>query len=235
MSVQGPEDARATGIPEGPIPEGPPPPVRSLRRPLLGATLLTAAGLAFFTGLFGLFHGLETGRPYAGMAALLLGVGAGFGLLLATRACRGFLVDESGVGTVSLFGSERHFSWDEISFLVYCVPRSPDAAEGFWFELASGAKVGIPMRCARAAAGLALARGTPLKIVRFHQPGMVEVLKGKAHRMGELYLKGRLEGKRLRHVLPPRSALDSARRPEEEEPPGSAGSDAAEGGGSEGK
>lgn len=169
-------------------------------RRFLAALFGTAAAGCFAGSVWTFISLSERNELGAGLSALALLVAIGIGMIFAARACTGFSAGPDGIARLELSGDRTFKSWEMISALVYCVPRSPDAAEGFWFECEGGQTLSVPARCAHAVARLALRRGTPLKIVRYYQPGMIQVLEGRARELGEQYLAARLSGDRSARV-----------------------------------
>jgi hypothetical protein len=124
---------------------------------------------------------------FVGLVALAVG------FTFAARACTGLKVDDTGVSVVPVVGTSRTFAWKSLTALVYCLPRSPDAAEAFWFEAEGGARCGIPLTCAHAVAREALDKGIQLKIIRYYQLAANDFLEGKAYNDAEKFLKKRLK------------------------------------------
>jgi len=129
------------------------------------------------------------------ISGFLVIIGLGVGAVFAALACRGLKVSDEGIVRLEVIGSPKTYAWDKVKALVFCMPRSPDAVETFWFEVEDGKKVGVPLKCSYEAARLALKRGTELKIMSFYQLAGNDFLEGDAYKKAEEHLKKRLEEK----------------------------------------
>jgi len=191
-----PDAAPRAGGPAGAGKSGIVCPARRVLATLFGL----AAAAAFFAAAWAFLTLVERDELGAAISAAGLLSATGVAMVFAARSCTGFMAGPDGIARLELSGGETRRSWEDVSALVYCVPRAPDAAEGFWFECAGGETFGVPARCAHEVARLALARGTPLKIVRYHQPGMTQALSGAPREAAESYLRARLAGDRAARV-----------------------------------
>jgi hypothetical protein len=173
------------------------------------AVVSIAIGIKVFLDLFG--HETEHADAYSpAILGLLLFVGLGVGLVFAARACRGLKVGEDGIASLQVVEKDRTYAWEKVSALVYCLPRAPDAVEAFYFELEGNKRCDVPLKCSHRAARYALARNTPLKIMRYYQLTGTDFLEGDAYATAEKVLRDKLAGKKVEKADPQTNAPQPA-------------------------
>jgi xanthosine utilization system XapX-like protein len=179
------------------------------RRGLAGffAALALVSAILAFKVLFDLIRIEQTGPAILGFVGLL---GFGVGFVFAARACRGLRVNDAGVTQLEVVVGEKSHAWSSVTALVYCLPRSPDAVEAFWFEVEGGGTCSVPLKCSHEAARFALARATKLRIMRYYQLEGNDYLEGeefeKAERMLRAHLAGNADAKPARDAGNPQLA-----------------------------